>query len=711
MATTPGGKNPAAALNLRNRLHRYKRIFLKRWWVFLLCVCAAVAVQAYLLSTRPPLFQSVAKFLITGGVNVASSGSSGAREPTTEFIGTQIEIFRSNDVRRRASERVQALFPEMRPAPATIEITKSPAALILVAAVTSPDPVYAQRLLQAMVDSFLAQRKESKTIRAEGPAASLADEIARLDKEITADDKALIDFQKRQQVVIAEYDQQNLAKDLVRKKEELRGLRTEYETIQLLSPEQQLERFSQLEQRRVATASPGGDAADNAANARMTEILGKRSDYVNAQLTLTQLRAQKKDLDRFLKPKHPKILDLIEEIEKQERTLGALRENVAEDINSRREALRLQVQRFEGEVKEAEQRAIELNVVFAEANRLKERKERNVNQHRRLTESYNELMSSTRVDADIVSVLEQASPGVLMSAGALKAITTAIAIGLLAGLVILVVLDRMDDRINSLGEFQAYFAEPVFGQIPADAAAAGGDFLRADDTRPMLAESFRNIRSTLLYMPVEGERPRTLLITSAVPNEGKSTIATNLALVLAYAGIRTLLVDGDLRRGRIATNFGMPNEPGFSEVLDGSLKWSDAVKETSVQNLFVLPRGRTLAQPSEYLLSGRADQFLRDVYPEYDYIIVDTAPVRAADDTASLAPKMDAVLFVVRLSHTSAKMSRNSLEILYKRQANIPGLILNAVDVSSPEFTYYRYPEYYYHYQPKPEPKKAPAGA
>ena len=336
MAVTPGGKNPAAALNLRNRLHRYKRIFLKRWWVFLLCVCAAVAVQAYLLSTRPPLFQSVAKFLITGGVNVSASGGSGAREQTTEFIGTQIEIFRSNDVRRRAAERVQALFPEMRSSPATIDINKSPAALILVASVTSPDPVYAQRLLQAMVDSYLAQRKESKTVATEGPAASLADEIARLDREITADDKALVDFQKRVQIVMSEYDQQNLAKDLVRKKEELRGMRTEYETIQLLSPEQQLERFSQLEQRRAAAAGATGGDAETGANARVTEILGKRSDYVTAQLTLTQFRAQKKELERFLKPRHPKIIDLNEEIDKQERTLAALRENVVEDINARR---------------------------------------------------------------------------------------------------------------------------------------------------------------------------------------------------------------------------------------------------------------------------------------------------------------------------------------------------------------------------------------
>jgi Mrp family chromosome partitioning ATPase len=96
------------------------------------------------------------------------------------------------------------------------------------------------------------------------------------------------------------------------------------------------------------------------------------------------------------------------------------------------------------------------------------------------------------------------------------------------------------------------------------------------------------------------------------------------------------------------------------------------------------------------LLSRSTDALIRELYSRYDYIIIDSSPILAADDTASLAPKIDATLFVVRLSFTSAKMTRKSLEILYNRQANIPGLILNQVDTSSPEFVYYQYSEYYH---------------
>jgi succinoglycan biosynthesis transport protein ExoP len=111
-------------------------------------------------------------------------------------------------------------------------------------------------------------------------------------------------------------------------------------------------------------------------------------------------------------------------------------------------------------------------------------------------------------------------------------------------------------------------------------------------------------------------------------------------------------------------------------------------------------------QPSELLINPATDELLKEIYPEFDYIIIDSSPLLAADDTASLAPKIDAVLFVVRLAFTPAKMTRKALEILEKRQANIPGLILNFVDTKSPEFVYYQYPEYYH--SPVDE-RKAPA--
>ncbi len=125
------------------------------------------------------------------------------------------------------------------------------------------------------------------------------------------------------------------------------------------------------------------------------------------------------------------------------------------------------------------------------------------------------------------------------------------------------------------------------------------------------------------------------------------------------------------------------------------MNWREVVVPTSYPNLFILPRGKTLSQPSEHLLRDSTDALLKDIYNYYDYIIIDSSPVLAADDTTSLAPKIDATLFVVRLSYTSARLIEKSLDLLYNRQVNVPGVILNCVDTSLPEYYYYQYSEYY----------------
>src|SRR6267142_1318009 len=132
-----------------------------------------------------------------------------------------------------------------------------------------------------------------------------------------------------------------------------------------------------------------------------------------------------------------------------------------------------------------------------------------------------------------------------------------------------------------------------------------------------------------------------------------------------------------------------------SEVLKQEINWQEAVVPTSHPSLFLLPRGKTLAQPSEHLLRDSTNQLLKEIYNHFDYIIIDSSPVLAADDSTSLAPKIDATLFVVRLSYTSARLTRKALELLYNRQVNVPGVILNFVDTSLPEYYYYQYAEYY----------------
>src|SRR4029077_17919667 len=116
---------------------------------------------------------------------------------------------------------------------------------------------------------------------------------------------------------------------------------------------------------------------------------------------------------------------------------------------------------------------------------------------------------------------------------------------------------------------------------------------------------------------------------------------------------------------------------------------------TTYPSLFLLTRGKALPQPSEHLLRDSTDQFLKEIYHQDYSIIIDISPVLAADDTTSLSPKIDATLLVVRLSHTSARLPQKALELLYSRQVNIPGIILNYVDTSLPEYYCYQYSEYY----------------
>jgi capsular exopolysaccharide synthesis family protein len=164
---------------------------------------------------------------------------------------------------------------------------------------------------------------------------------------------------------------------------------------------------------------------------------------------------------------------------------------------------------------------------------------------------------------------------------------------------------------------------------------------------------------------------------------------------MALSGARTLLIDGDLRRGALREAFGISSQIGFSEVLKQEVNWREVVVPTSYPSLALLPRGKTLGQPSEHLLRESTDLLLKELYNHFDYIIIDSSPILAADDTTSLAPKMDATLFVVRLSYTSARLTRKSLELLYNRQVNVAGVILNYVDTSLPEYYYYQYSEYY----------------
>src|SRR4029078_8721453 len=208
-----------------------------------------------------------------------------------------------------------------------------------------------------------------------------------------------------------------------------------------------------------------------------------------------------------------------------------------------------QMENLKSNIAEWEKKALDLSQRLAQFNRIKDKVDRQKTLYDRLTTSLKDVDVSQVVDGgDQVGIMESATTPVSVRPGLVRSLLVGLGFGAFAGLVILVLLDRIDDRMASFTEFQHYFTENILGQIPKEKGKGKVTLLQPEDARHVFAESYRNVRSSIFFMPWEGPRPKTYLITSAVPNKGKSTISSNLAITMALSGAKTLLIDGDLRR-------------------------------------------------------------------------------------------------------------------------------------------------------------------
>jgi capsular exopolysaccharide synthesis family protein len=541
------------------------------------------------------------------------------------------------------------------------------------------------------MQKYLDFKKGMRSEQGHTVITGITEQLIQTEKDLRTAEDEMLDFQKQNNIGFIQEEGNSAAAFLVKLNRDYAGLKTEYDLLNLLDLDQNLDRA----QNGKADASPAGEGASEDKGLPFADI-GPEAKYLEAKQQVQLLKAQRDTLARDLRPKHPKITKLNDQITQQEKLIELFRQDTVEKLETRRKSIGKQMENLQSNIKEWEAKALDLSQRLAQFNRIKGKVDRMKTLYDRLTNNLKEIDVSQVVDSgDVVSIMEMGSTPVSVRPGLIKSLLLGIGCGALAGFLILILLDRIDDRMASFGEFQHHFAENVLGQIPKEKTKGKVTLLQPEDARHVFAESYRNVRSSIFFMPCEGPRPKTFLITSAVPNEGKSTISANLAITMALSGARTLLIDADLRRGALREAFGISSRIGFAEVLKQEVNWQEVVVPTEYPSLFILPRGKALSQPSEHLLRESTDAILKEMYNHYDYILIDSSPVLAADDSTSLAPKIDATIFVVRLGYTSARLTRKSLELLYNRQVNVPGVILNFVDTSLPEYYYYQYAEYY----------------
>lgn len=685
------------AANFFSRLNRYRNLLRRRWWIPMIIITIAVSVRAAMIWFTPPFFTSVGRMVVSS--KVAIPENSLFSDEMANFYGTQAALMQSAKVINRAQVRVANQKPNLGEKTASLGVQVLPKTSIFVLRATSDDATYAQAFLQACMEEYIQLKREMRAGATDTTLAGLTEEALRQERDLRTAEEQLAAFQSTNSVVVIQEQGNAAGSRLASLTSRLADLKSEYQLLENLTLEQNLERERQ---KLAALPKVEGVAPAPAGAAGGTAPETVDEDYFRAKQQISMLKAEIENLAKVLKPKHPKMINLTEELARRERLLTIYRDQSSEKLENNKKSLAIQIKNLEAEVKEWDAKNLEISRKMADYQKLKANVARVQALYERLLDTTKTLDVGKTLIAEAITILEPASAAASQRPTFTRNLLIAALAGLGLSLAILLLLDKLDDRLNSFTELEQAFDEPVLGQIPHEKAPGRRrmvTLLQPDDPRHSFVEAYRNLRSSLLYLSVEGDKPRRILVTSSVPNDGKSLTAANLAITMASAGSKVLLVDADLRKGVVDGRFGVPGEPGLSEVLGQGVNWTATIQPTSVPNLSVLPRGSATHRSAELFLGAAMGNFLEEVVEKFDYILLDSAPVMAADDVTSLAPRVDGVIFVIRAEQTSGRVARAALELLYQRQTRIFGLIFNGVRTRSGDYYYYyKYKDYYRRY-------------
>ena len=276
-------------------------------------------------------------------------------------------------------------------------------------------------------------------------------------------------------------------------------------------------------------------------------------------------------------------------------------------------------------------------------------------------------------------------------------------------------LEYLDDTISSTDEVESYLQLPALAAIPTLESSskrklllvgangltqedrAKSELLIHADSRSSLAEAYRQLRTSIL-LSTAGHSPKSLLVTSSLPSEGKTTTATNTSISLAQTGARVLIIDADMRRPRVHSVFGIQNNGGLSSILSSELKEQDvldAIQYDDRTKVSVMTSGPIPPNPAELVGSEQMTKLLKMLLQHLDHVVVDSPPITSFTDGVLIASVVDGVILVVHSGHSSRQVVRRARQLIQDVGAKIFGVVLNNVDLKAQE-NYYYYQSYYH---------------
>jgi non-specific protein-tyrosine kinase len=386
-----------------------------------------------------------------------------------------------------------------------------------------------------------------------------------------------------------------------------------------------------------------------------------------------------------------------------------IEQNLAEQaarLEASREKYEAELARMDQQIRETNTELDKLEVGSdhqSERDRLKAALSQHRSTYTSLLQGYEQVRMAEAQSTSTIVQKEQAvpPPQPIRPRVLLNTILASIA-GLILAVVIIILAEALNDTLRDPDDVSRLLGLPVLGLVARH--KINGKPVAVELPRSPVTESFRSLRTNIQFASLD--RPlRTLLVTSPSPEVGKSTVAANLAVVLAQSGSRVVLMDADLRRPKIHRLLNLLNRDGLSSLFlklrqtkGGSVDLSLHLKLTEVPGLQVITSGGLPPNPAELLGSEHLHSILTHLADVADIVVIDSPPVLAVTDAAVLAPRVDGVLLVVKPGVTKLAACKQAVEQLRRVGANVLGVVLNEVELKRSYYFNYRYKSYSYPY-------------
>ena len=756
------GPNIYAALPAQESvLREYFRVLVKRRWIILASVAAIFGVVAIATARATRIYDAFGSIAINKPdpmmmLNFKDSAGGGIGDYDATDIETEVHILRSDLLALQVIKELnldrQPEFGGNGSAPpaslglstdtlqtdsaatsrllgafhSSLTVTSVPDTRIIEIHFRSRDKELAAHVVNTLMSTYVEQNFKTRFQSTMQASEWLSKQLTDLQMRVETSQEKLVKYQKDHEILGIDEKQNIITSKLDELNRELtvaESDRMEKESLY------HLVQSDDLDSAAAAATSVESDKGSVAGGSSLLERL--REQDADLKIQIAQLSTQ-------FGPAYPKVAQLNNQAKEVEAQIQVELRKSAGRVKAEYMAAVQREKLLRGALDQQKQEANQLNESAIEYNQLA----REVDTDRTLYQGLLEKLREAGVTAGLRSnnfrTVDRARvPTVPAEPNVPRNLAFALALGLTTGVGLAFLLDAIDNTVRTPEQAQVISSLPSLGMIPLGSKSSSEsnskqrlsvtssreavELITQSRPQSQMAESYRALRTSLLLSSL-GSPPKVILITSALPQEGKTTTSLNCSIVLAQKGSRVLIIDADLRRPSIHKALGMGPRTGLSNVLTGSATLQQAVVRSSVlPTLFVLPAGTPPPNPAELLASSNMADVLKELRQQYDHIVIDTPPTLSVTDAVIMSTRADTVVLVIRSGQTTKQALRRARDILLRVNAHVSGVLLNAADLSSPDYYYYyeyqgKYGSRYYQADPqtsdalaKPEEPEAKA--